>query len=60
MGANVTTWLQRFAAFDGQEEEVIDQGPEYRALLRDQTHKPAVADASASAQAHERKSRQPA
>jgi hypothetical protein len=60
VGANVNVWLQRFGAFDAQEEEVIDQGPAYRALLREQTHDHAAADAPATSQPRERNLRQPA
>lgn len=59
MGASVNVWLQRFAAFDAQEEEVVDQSPAYRALLGEQAHEE-VADASATKQANERKVRKPA
>jgi hypothetical protein len=60
VGATVNVWLQRFAAFDAQEEEVIDQSSAYRALLREQAHEQGVADASAAKQASERKLRKPA
>jgi len=69
---NVNAWLQRFAALDAQEEEGIDQGARYRALMREQKHDPVQAhepaqphepvvpaEASAAAQARERKLRQP-
>jgi len=56
----MNVWLQRFAAFDAQEEEVIDQSSAYRALLREQAHEQGVADASAAKQANERKLRKPA
>jgi hypothetical protein len=56
VSASVNVWLQRFAAFDAQEEEVIDQSSAYRALLREQAHEQGVADASAAKQASERKS----
>ncbi len=57
---NVNVWLQRFGAFDSQEEEVIDQSHAYRALLRGQAREPAVADASAAKQQRERNLRKPA
>jgi hypothetical protein len=59
-------WLERFGVLDAQEEEAIDQSPEYSALWREQTpnperrsyryrallgeqaHTPAGADASAA------------
>jgi hypothetical protein len=53
-------WLQRFAAFDAQEEEVIDQSPAYRALLQEQAHDQGVADASAATRTNERKLRKSA
>jgi hypothetical protein len=56
----MNVWLQRFAAFDAEEEEVIDQNPAYRALLQDQAHDQGVADASAATQANERKLRKSA
>jgi hypothetical protein len=37
---NVNGWLQRFGVLDAEEEEVIDQGPEYRALLGEQASNP--------------------
>ena len=57
VGASVNTWLQRFAAFDAQEEEVIDQSPAYRALLGEQAHDATGADAPAAPQPNERNSR---
>ncbi len=56
----MNVWLQRFAAFDAEEEEVIDQSPAYRALLREQAHDQGAADASAAMKANERKLRKPA
>ena len=50
-------WLQRFAAFDAQEEEVIDQSSTYRALLREQTHDQAGADSLPATQPTERRLR---
>jgi hypothetical protein len=44
VGASIDTWLQRFAASDAQEEEVIDQSSAYRALLGEKTPDPEVAD----------------
>lgn len=83
MSTDVNAWLERFRAFDAQEEEAIDESPEYAALLREQTpnterrnyqtlnperrsyrysallseetHDPASADASAETKSHERK-----
>ena len=40
MGADVNRWLERFRILDAEDEEVIDQSPEYRALMGDQTLKP--------------------
>ena len=58
MGASVNMWLQRFAAFDAQEEEVIDQSSAYRALLREQAHDQAGADGLPAAQPTERRGRE--
>jgi hypothetical protein len=60
VGSGVNIWLQRFAAFDAQEEDVIDQSPAYRALLQEQAHDQGVADASVATQANERKLRKSA
>jgi hypothetical protein len=60
VGTSVNMWLQRFAAFDAQEEEVIDQSPAYRALLQEQAHDQGVADASAATRTNERKLRKSA
>jgi len=60
VGASVNMWLQRFAAFDAEEEEVIDQSSAYRALLRDQAHDHGAADASSAVKPSERKLRKPA
>ncbi len=50
-------WLQRFAAFDALEEEVIDQGPAYRALMGEQAHETPVAGAPPAAPPNERNAR---
>ena len=56
---NVNVWLQRFGAFDSQEEEVIDQSPAYRALLRGEAREKAAADSAAAKQHRERSLRKP-
>ena len=58
VGASVIMWLQRFAAFDAQEEEVIDQSSAYRALLREQTHDQAGPDGAPATQLTERRGRE--
>jgi hypothetical protein len=40
VAADVNGWLERFRALDAQEEEAIDEGPEYHALARGQTLNP--------------------
>jgi hypothetical protein len=61
VGASVSMWLQRFAAFDAQEEEVIDQSSAYRALLGEQPHDQKTADGPPVMQLSERrKLRKPA
>ena len=59
MGENVSGWLERFGASDAQEEEVVDQGPAFRALLGEQKREPAPAEAAVPRQPRERRPRQP-
>jgi hypothetical protein len=53
--ASVNVWLQRFAAFDAREEEVIDQSSAYRALLREQARDQGLEDGLAATQPTERR-----
>ena len=60
MSDKVGGWLERFGASDAEEEEVIDQGPAFRALLREKPREPKAADTPATPQPRQRHPRQPA
>jgi hypothetical protein len=40
VGEDMNGWLERFGLLDAEEEEAIDQSPEYSALLREETSNP--------------------